>query len=178
MSESKKFVSFTFHTKNYIQAYVLHTLGEKPVMNTRHHIGSKFVDLLSRDPEEESNNRLSSILNIPLKVFVSYHIFKHRGCYLSNKNIKVFNAYLEAEIKEKFRSCMDLYMELNPHLRANLPLVKQRLGLDKIDLDNETFIKDYYRYRKKNNMELFYKDGLKHARGERYIKTDTFSKYS
>lgn len=178
MDKSKKFISITIPTKDYIQAYVLSSLGAKPVMNTSHHLGSKFIDLLSREPIIENNERLSTVLNYPLKLYISYHSFKHKGCHLSNKNLKVFNAYLEKEIKDKFRYCMDFYMEFNPHLKANLPIVKKRLGLDKVDLDNEALLKDYYRYRKRNNLGVFYKNGLKHSEGQRYTKTDTFSKYS
>lgn len=163
------FIPIGLPTKKYIRAYVISQLGPKPVMNSDHHIGSKFYDLLTHETNEDKSRFANSIYNAELKLYVSYHTFKHRGGFLNETNIKNFNLYVEREIKSRFYFHMDLYMDLLPNITANLPAVRKQLGIGIDDWDCDSIKKDYYRYRRKNDMGIFYKNGLTHVSGGRYL---------
>lgn len=143
-------------TKRYIKAYLRSQLGEKPVMNTTTAIGSKFYDLLQHETNEDKNRFAE--YNTHMKIYVSYHIFYHRGAFLNETNIKGFNSFVEAEIKRRFRDQMDFYLSIFPNFMANLPAVRKHLGIDVGSWDDDSMKKDYYRYRKRNGKPLLYKN--------------------
>ena len=150
------YIPIEIPTKKYIKAYVISQLGEKPVINVSTNIGSKFYDLLSHETNEDKNRFAE--YNDSLKLYVNYHIFYHRGAFLNETNIKGFNSFVEAEIKNKFRHCMDFYLSIFPNFMANLPAVRKQLGIDIEAWDDDSMKKDYYRYRKRNNLPLLYKN--------------------
>jgi hypothetical protein len=154
----KGYIPIEIPTKKYIKAYVTAQLGEKPLMSTDHNIGSKFYDLLLHETNEDRTRFSNVRYNAKLKLYVSYHTFYHRGAFLNQTNIKFFNLFIEKEIKSKFRHYMDFYIEILPNFMANLPMVRSLLGIDIDAWDDDSMKKDYYRYRKRNNKSLLYKN--------------------
>lgn len=154
----KGYIPIEIPTKKYIKAYVRAQLGENPMMSTEHNIGSKFYDLLQHETNERRTEFASARYNAKMKLYVSYHTFYQRGAFLNETNIKSFNIYLELQIKTRFRHYMDFYLEIYPNFSANLPAVRRHLGIDIEAWDDDSLQKDYYRYRKKNNRPLLYKN--------------------
>lgn len=138
-------------------------------MSTSHNIGAKFYDLLQHETNERRTEFANVRYNDQLKLYVSYHTFYQRGCYLNETQIKSFNLYLEREIKEKFRDYMDFYLEIHPNFMANLPAVRRKLGIDIWAWDDDSMKKDYYRYRIRNNRALLYKNDEPRASFGRHL---------
>ena len=152
----KGYIPIEIPTKAYIRAYVLAQLGEQPVMNTEHQIGSKLYDVLNHECNERKSEFANKRYNARLRVYVNYHTFRHRGAFLNETNIKNFNLFIEQEVKNKFRFMMDLYIELHPSFEANLPKVRAKLGIEMEDWDTDSMKKDYYRYRLRSGKKLLY----------------------
>lgn len=144
-------------TKKYIKAYILHQLGDKPVINTQHRIGNKLYDVLTKTTNERRTEYSNVRYNTMIKVYVNHHIFNHQGGTLNETNIKNFNLFMEDEIKSAYRMLMDFYIDLLPSFEANLPEVRKRIGIDLDNWDTDSIKKDYYRYRKKTGKALLYK---------------------
>lgn len=155
----KGYIPVCIPTKRYIKSYVLSQLGPQPLMHGRHNIGAKFYDLLSHTTNKEANRFSNVRYNAQLKLFVSYHTFYHRGAFLNETNIKNFNIFLEKEIKSRFYSEMDFYLRVHPSFTANLPAVRESLGIDVDSWECDSMQKDYYRYRKKTGKPMLYTSG-------------------
>ena len=144
-------------TKNYIKAYLINEYGEKPLMNYETPIGNKFVDLLQHeftpDCEEVQNIRYDA----RIKLFIPKHTFLHRGAFINNERLKQFNIFCTREIKNHFRFMMDFYFDVDPTFTANLPFVREKLGIEVDAWDDDSMKKDYYRYRKATGKPLLYK---------------------
>ena len=154
-------------TKKYIRAYVISKFGDKPLMNTTHLFGSKFYDLLSHKVEDKDyliRNR--PVFNSEMKLYIPYCTFASRGGFISNQNMKIFNAFMEGNIKEHYRFCMDTLIEINPFFEENLKKVREIIGIDVEHWDSDSIKKDYYRYRKTNNLPLLYKSKYTGTRSE------------
>jgi hypothetical protein len=153
----KGFISIEIPTKRYIAAYLHFNLGRDLIMVQGDRIGDIVYDLLQRklsdvDADELHNQRY----NEKIKLFISKRAFTRRGGFLSHKSIKSFNKQIEFEIKFSFRLHMDLYIEMSPSFEANLPKVRDTLGIDMEAWDDDSMRKDYYRYRKETGKALFY----------------------
>lgn len=148
-------------TKRYIKAYLIAKFGDKPVMSSRYYIGSKFFDLLQHEYTEDCKELPNTRYDARIKLYVSQHTFRTRGAYLNQINLKGFNAFCEKEIKTNFRDYMDFYLEIHPNFMANLPAVRKRLGIDIDAWDDDSMKKDYYRYRKDNNLPMLYQKAVR-----------------
>lgn len=140
-----------------MKAYVIAQLGERPVISTDHHIGSKLYDILNHSTNERRTEFATVRYNARIKFYVNFHTFYHRGANLNETNIKNFNLYLEAELKNRYRMYMDFYIDILPSFEGNLPQVRRHIGIDLESWQDDSIKKDYYRYRKKMGKSLLYK---------------------
>ena len=154
----KGFISVEIPTKRYIRAYIISRLGEKPLMNTDHNIGSKLHDVLQHTTNETKTRFSNKRYNAMIKVYISHYLYQHRGGFLNETNIKQFNLFVEREIKKDYRMCMDLFIRIHPSFEANLPEVRKIIGIDLEDWSDDSIKKDYYRYRKSAGLPLIYKN--------------------
>lgn len=152
----KGYIPIEIPTKRYIKAFILSQLGDKPVIDRYSVIGEKLSDLLSYKTNSE-RTKFSSKLNVHVRVYISYRLFKNRGCRLNETNLMYFNSFMEDYIKELFYFYMDFFIEILPSFKTNLPTVRKLLGIDDTDWDDDAMQKDYYRYRKRKNKVLLYK---------------------
>ncbi len=152
------YVPVEIPTKKYIAAYIRHVLGNRPVMRKDTTIGSKLFDLLQHSADERKL-QFSTRYNAKIKIYIPYRTFCHRGCFMNSTNTMNFNLYVEAEIKDKYRTLMNLFVESLPSFEANLPQVRKAIGICEEAWDYESIKKDYYRYRKRNGLPpLYYKN--------------------
>ena len=156
----KGYIPIEIPTKKYIKAYLLSELGEKPLMSTDNRIGSKLYDILCHTTNERRKEFSNVRYDSRLKIYVNHHVFNHRGGILNETNTKNFNLFVENEITERYRMYMDFYIQMMPSFEANLPQVRQHLGIDLEAWSDDSIKKDYYRYRVRNGMPLFYKSVL------------------
>ena len=125
-------------------------------MNTATYIGSKFYDLLMHQDLKEEELGSGYSFTCEIKMYIPYHTFSKRGGFLSNANVKEFNSFVEAEIKNRFRQQMDFYLSIFPNFMENLPTVRKNIGIDIDSWDSDSMKKDYYRYRVRNNLPMLY----------------------
>lgn len=152
-----KCIPIEIPTKKYVKEYLIAKFGDKPLMNSRHNIGSKFYDLLQHKYTEDCNELPNVRYDTRLKLYVSQHTFRHRGVFINQIKVKSFNNFCETEIKMRFRHYMNFYIEIHPNFKASLHDVRRELGIDIEAWDDDSMQKDYYRYRKANKMPLLYK---------------------
>lgn len=162
MNEPKcRYIPVEIPTKRYIKAYLTAHFGEKPLMNTDSIVGSKLYDLLQSKRNERKSEFASKRYNATVRLLVSFHTFHHRGANLNETNIKNFNLFVENLIKEQFRMYMDFYIDILPSFEANLPAVRQKLGIiHDDDWMDDSIKKDYYRYRISIGKPLLYKKNV------------------
>lgn len=156
----KGYVSVVIPTKPYLKAWILNELGETPLMNYKHHIGSKLVDLLEYKRNWRPNEYAPHNYPAQLKVYISRFVFQNHGCHLNETNIIRFNSYLEEYFKSMVHWKLDVFVLLTENLDASMELLRDQLKLDEEVFPYELLKKDYYRYRKKNG-QLFPKGGYK-----------------
>lgn len=152
----KGYIAVEIPTKKYIKAFICHHMGDKPVMSRDHAIGSKLCDLLIFQTNED-RKKFSKHYNAVLRVYISMHVFHRRGCNLNETNIKYFNLFVEEILKKQFYFLMDFYIKIFPNFEANLPLVREDLGIDDENWSTDSMKKDYYRYRKSTGRSLLYR---------------------
>ena len=104
----KGFVSVIIPTKSYIKAYVTNKLGEWPKMTTDHEIGNKLYDLFTHKLNERKAEFSNKRYNATMKIFISMHTYRQRGCYLNETNIKNFNLFLEKMIWRELKKCQTI----------------------------------------------------------------------
>lgn len=151
-----KYIPIEIPTKKYVKAYLIGLFGDKPVMTSKNNIGSTFTDLLQHVYNDDCIEIPNTRLETRIKLYVSQHTFRQRGAFLNQINIKKFNGFCEKEIKQRFREHMDFYLGIHPSFIANLPAVRRKLCIDIESWDDDSMNKDYYRYRKENNLPLLY----------------------
>lgn len=156
----KGYVSVVIPTKPYLKAWILNELGETPLMNYKHHIGSKLVDLLEYKRNWRPNDYSSKSYPAQLKVYINHHFFQKHGCHLNETNIIRFNSYLEEYFKSMVHWKLDVYVLLTQNIDASMELLRDHLQLDEDVFPYEVLKKDYYRYRKKKG-DVFPKGGYK-----------------
>lgn len=152
----KRTFSVEIPTKKYIKAFIISKFGEKPLMNNTNSFGCKLHDLLQQQYDDSCKEPENIRFDCRMKLYISQHTFHHRGAFISYMNVRSFNKYCESQIKEIFQQCMDFYLEINPSFMFNLLKVKEKLGIDIDDWDDQSMQKDYYRYRKAKGRELLY----------------------
>ena len=146
----QKFISIDIPTKPYIKAYIIHKLGEMPIMTTGRNgdtIGHKLYDLLQHKTNECKKDYSSILYTVSIRIRIPKHTFKNRGHNLNETNLRNFNLFIEKELKEKFHFYMNEYQEYLPNIINNLPAVRKKLGIDDDAWAEESMIKDYQRYR-------------------------------
>lgn len=145
----KGFVPVDIPTKKYIKAYILAKLGAQPLMTLQgNSIGRKLYDLMEHSTNERADQFSSKHYTEKVKVYIPIRQFKRRGVNLNSSNIKNFNLFVEEELKHRFHTLMDDFVEQLPNVLSNLPEIRRRLGIDFEDWNDEAMIKSYYRYRK------------------------------
>lgn len=156
-TQMKGFVPVEIPTKRYIKAYIHSKLGEKPLMTTNGNtIGHKLYDLLQHSTNERATVFDSKHYTEKIRIYIPISIYKKRGAYLNQTNIKNFNIYVENEIKDRFHWMMDDLISALPNFSANLPEVRRRLGIDIESWSDDSMTKDYYRYRVATGKSLLY----------------------
>lgn len=144
-------------TKKYIKAYLISQFGEKPLLNTRTSFGSLLYDLLSHKPEESFREPKNYGFDTMMKIYINSNVYYHRGAFISLESIKKINEFIQADIKNRFHFYMDFYIETLPSFEANLPSVRERIGIGIDAWDSDSMKKDYYRYRMRTGRPLLYK---------------------
>lgn len=153
----KGFVPVDIPTKKYIKAYMLSKLGQRPLMlREANTIGNKLYDLLEHSTNERADQFKSKHYTEMVRVYIPVRLYKRRGIYLNQSNVKNFNLFIECELKDKFHSIMDDLIDILPNFLSNLPEVRRRLGIDIEDWSDDSMTKDYYRYRRYSNKRLLY----------------------
>ena len=155
----KGYIPVDLPTKKYIKAYLYSYFNNRPYINRDTRIGSKLVDLLEHQTNEEKND-FSTRYNTNIRLYISGHLFRQRGVFLNHTNIKNFNLYVEAVIKERFYELMDDACEVFASFEANIDGVRLKLGIDDEAWSTDSMRKDYYRYRKEKGKGLFYKKNV------------------
>lgn len=150
------YVPVDIPTKRYIAAYVKFKLGPMPFMRTDTTIGAKLYDLLQHETNERRTEFANERYNTQLRIYITRHAWINRGAYLNHTNIKNFNLFVEAELKDKYRTRMDDLIEMLPNFKANLPEVRRKIGIDFEAWDDDSIRKDYYRYRLAAGKPLLY----------------------
>ena len=143
------YISIDIPTKPYIKAYILHRMGQQPVMTTRSIIGHKLYDLLMHNTNEFGNQPLNSMYTAKIRVYIPIATFKQRGANLNITNTRNLNTFIEVKIKDRFHELMDEALEVYPNFMQNLPGIRKKLGIDIEAWSDDSMKKDYYRYRKK-----------------------------
>lgn len=152
----KGYISIEIPTKSYIKAYLLHRFQGKVLLNQENVYGNKLYDLLQH-PINEEGKRFSTVrYNDRMRVYISRHVFMHRGCHLNETNIKNFNNFVEDDIKDKYRFLMDIFVDINPTFQQHLESVRRHLGIDIDAWSDDSMKKDYYRYRKSMGKPMLY----------------------
>jgi hypothetical protein len=141
-------------TKHYLKAYIQSKLGEKPVMTSTHHIGSKLIDLLSRSENYRATRYQSAAYPVKMRVYITKDAFHNKGGFLNETNIISFNNYVQSYFKEYTRDLLDIYLELTQSIEVSIELMRDRVGLDENVFPYDLVKKDYYRYRKKKGILL------------------------
>ena len=152
----KGYIPVQIPTKSYIKAYVISKLGIMPLMELDNTIGHKLYDVLQHNTNERKSEFSSQRYNAQLRIYIPRRTFLHRGAYLNESNIKNFNIFIELELKTRFRELMNDYIEILPSFEANLPQVREKLGIDIEAWSDDSMRKDYYRYRKASGKPLIY----------------------
>jgi hypothetical protein len=144
-------------TKKYIRAFIVAQLGPKPVICNRDVIGNKLYDVLQHSTNAYKTDFSTKHYDAKLRVYVSLHTFKSRGANLNETNVKNFNAFLQALIKDKMRFLLDLYVPMFGSFEKALAITREVIKIEDEDWDSDSIKKDYYRYRIKKNLPLLYK---------------------
>lgn len=150
------FVPVEIPTKKYVKAYIISTLGEKPIMNTENVMGQKLYDVLQHSTDERSDQFACNHYSDKLQIYIPIRTFKKRGAFLNKTNIKNFNLFIEVLLKDRFHLMMDDFIAILPSFENNLPEVRKRLGIDIEAWSDDSMKKDYYRYRTRSGKPLLY----------------------
>ncbi len=150
----KGHVPIDLPTKKYIKAFLIAELGEKPVLSKEHMIGSKLYDILQHSTNERKAKYSNSHYNATIRVYISKHTFRSRGANLNETNLKNFNGFIQAVIKEKMRFLLDLFVPADNSFEKAREVMK----IDEEDWDNDSIQKDYYWYRVKQRPLLYKKE--------------------
>lgn len=152
----KGYISIDIPTKPYIKAYIINLLGSEPIMNNDNIFGNKLNDLLLNNRNEFKDQYYPSTYSTTIRVFITNHIFQHRGCNLNETNITNFNNFCQTIIKDRFHQQMDYMISILPSIEANISEIRAILGIDIESWSDDSMKKDYYRYRKKFGKKLLY----------------------
>lgn len=152
----KGFISIEIPTKPYIRAYIHNELGQHPIMHRNHHIGAKLYDLLEHTTNEKPFTKNANYTET-VKVYIRMSVFAQRGHAINGTNVRGFNTYLEAHIKQNIRQQLDFYMSIFPNFKKNLERVMEQLAIPEEAWDPDSIRKDYYRYRLRCGRPLLYK---------------------
>ena len=147
-------------TKSYIKAYIVHTLGPQTIITPKSNIGQKLIDVLQHTTNERMSEYSNARYNATIRLYINKHLFRQRGAYLNETNIKQFNGFVEAEIKARFYFLMDFCNEVLPGYEVHNNYVRKMLGIDIEDWDDDSMRKDYLRYRKRENKPLLYNKNI------------------
>lgn len=152
----KGYIPVEIPTKKYIKAYLMNRFNNKIIMSPDSKFGSKLYDVLEHNTNEDRTHFSNVRYNDKIRIYISMHTFKKRGCNLNETNIKNFNSFVEDDLKDKFYFLMDFYIEVLPVYSANVDDVRKKLGIDIEAWSDDSMKKDYYRYRKSMGLPLLY----------------------
>lgn len=153
----KGYVCVEIPVKSYTKAYINHLLGDTIKLSPGDNvICNKLYDLLEH-PKNHQRTKAKCRYNSKVKVYIGFETFKRKGCNLNHTNIRSFNRFVEKLLKYHFYMIMDTLCEIHPSFEGNLPAARRKLGIDLEAWPDDSMKKDYYRYRVKKNIPLFYK---------------------
>ena len=152
----KGYIPIEIPTKKYIRAFIIAQLGPKPLMSSEHVIGSVLINVLQRTCNERRTGRPNKLYDVTLRLYITMHTFRQRGVNLNESNLRNFNSFVQALIKDKMRFLLDLYVPMFGSFEKALVRVREVMQIEDEDWDSDSIKKDYYRYRLKNNMPLLY----------------------
>lgn len=152
----KGYIPIDIPTKKYVKAYLLSRFSGKVIMSPDNKFGNKLYDVLQHSTNEYKTDFSNVRYNDKLRIYISMHTFKKRGCHLNETNIKNFNSFVEDDLKDKFYFLMDFYIEILPVYSAHVDDVRKKLGIDIEAWSDDSMKKDYYRYRKSMGFALLY----------------------
>lgn len=167
--QQRKLIPVDLPTKPYLKAYIHKVMGDKPVMNAHHHIGSKLIDLLQRHENERRTRYSSTAYPCKIRVYLPLFVYSHRGGFINETNIIAWNSYLQSYFKDYMHQMLDVYLELTQSVDASIELMRSRVGLDEKIFPYDMIKKSYYRYRRDQG-NILPKGGLKKLA---YCKIDT-----
>ena len=153
------YVPVNIPTKKYIAAYVHHKLGSKPILKMNSTIGAKLYDILQHQTNERKTE-FSTRYNALLRIYIPRHTYMTRGSFLNKTNVKNFNNFIEAELKDRYRQLMNDLIEILPSFEANLPQVRKKIGIDIEAWSDDSIKKDYYRYRLNTGLPPLYNKNI------------------
>jgi len=152
----KGYIPIDIPTKKYIKAYLLSRFKGKIIMSPDNKFGNKLYDVLQHKTNERKTDFSNARYNDTMRIYISFHVFKQRGCHMNETNIKNFNSFIEKDLKDKFYFLMDTYIDILPVYSAHVDEVRKKLGIDDDHWSDDSMKKDYYRYRKSMGLKLLY----------------------
>ncbi len=147
----KKFVTIEIPTKPYCKQYIENKIGTNPIfINNRESdtVSKKFYDLLLITVNENKNRFVSDFYTAKLRIRIPLNVYKKYSKQINETNIKNFNLFVQAEIKDRFYFVMDVFQESLPCVHNNLPAARRHLGITADTWKDNSMLKDYYRYKK------------------------------
>lgn len=150
------YIPIDIPTKKYIKAFLQSRFDGKIIMSPRNKYGSKLYDILQHRTNERKTEFANARYNDKMRIYISIHTWRQRGCHLNETNIKNLNNFLEDDLKDKFYFLMDTYIDILPVYSAHVDEVRKKLGIDDDYWSDDSMKKDYYRYRKSMNLPLLY----------------------
>jgi len=158
---SVSYIPLDLPCKPYVRQYIVNEMGPKPLIGSRHHIGTKLIDLLGQKRNYRASEFSVSAYSTKIRLYLNEDVAKNKGIWLNETSIIRFNSYTEDHVKDRLRLMLDLYMDLTKSLEASIELTRIKLNLPETVMGDDLIKKDYYRYRKAMEGEIFPKGGYK-----------------
>ena len=152
----KGYISIDIPTSPKNKAYIIHLLGNDPIMKNSNLIGNKLNDLLAQKRNKYKTRFSNEFYSEIIRVYIPISVFVQKGHHLNETNIINFNIFIRELIRHRVYEIFDYLMEIIPVIEANIPEVRRKLGIDIDDWDDDSLRKDYYRYRLKKGKALQY----------------------
>ena len=111
-------------------------------MNTEHVIGNKLYDVLQHPLNEYKTDCSNKHYNATIRLYIKLHTFRHRGANLYETNLKNFNGFIQAVIKEKMRFLLDLYVPEYNSFEKALVRTREIMKIEDEDWDTDSIKKD------------------------------------
>jgi len=134
----KGYIPIEIPTKRYIRAFIITQLGPKPLMCTKDLIGNKLYDVLEHTTNEYRTDFARKHYNATVRLYISLHKFKQRGANLNETNVKNFNGFLQALIKDKMHFLLDLYVLMFGSFERALVIAREVVKIEDEDWETDS----------------------------------------